>query len=121
MALKMYGKYNNAEERANDAPARKAMRAQKALGSRETRRRSTSDGSMPAPNKLLNAHLEEIHNKGADAYNIGAYTDASTIGSKTDKGYLSSSQNKAGAVSHAWEEGSLANPSTMSADQIGNA
>lgn len=82
------------------------MKAVKSVNdtNRRVGRRSSSDGSMVQPNKLLQSHLKAIHDKGAEAYNIGKYVSDNEIGSKTDQGYLSSKQNAAGAVTHTWAD-----------------
>lgn len=82
----------------------KTVKAMKTAFASPGTRRASSDGSVSKPNKLLNAHLKEIHDKGAEAYNIGKYVDDKSIGSKTDKGYLASSQNAAGAITHSWAD-----------------
>jgi hypothetical protein len=55
-----------------------------------------------AEEKLLNAHLQAIADKNADAFNIGAHKGDRSIMSKTDKGSVTSTATPSGKITHVW-------------------
>jgi hypothetical protein len=55
-----------------------------------------------AEEKLLDAHLQAIADRNADAFNIGAHKGDRSIMSKTDKGSVTSTATPSGKITHVW-------------------